>query len=503
MPPPIRDPVSARHRGEAPYPPPYHHQQNRPADLPQYQHQHRQPPDPSPDQAPVSAAAYTSLPLTQLPPLTGTAGSAIQSSSGALPRQSFLAAPRLAKPTPVTSSDARVIPTQAPSLLPRIRGAMNSEAPILAPLQSNMPSTLSPLHAQEEKFASVRPNKRSRLSRSITLPMPTHDIPHRPVGTTTTTPVSGLIPNVGGGSDSNCASASDDRALAASRPPHMAGYSVDRMIHTTNSSSPSQGDYSMGQRNNNNETFERTSSVGGLRATRNVDESQSNDWEAVVDMYTTGKGTEDGIALKMITKGDGRRVADRKLLEKRRTIGKTYECLGAERFEAAIGYKIENGVRRKQKMYHVISRCRVVNAMRKAGEKIPSEFDELTLLIDHRIAEKEAIKKEAGKASANRRPSSMTAAQGGASSVAYVAEAMGRLRAVPPSGREGTRVVEPDGEVRVDGMQGVEEAEQRLVRPAIGHAMTARGSGADGNAVSSERDDEIRPGRAADRGRFG
>ena len=48
----------------------------------------------------------------------------------------------------------------------------------------------------------------------------------------------------------------------------------------------------------------------------------------------------------------------------------------------------ENGVRRKQKMYRVISRCRVVNAMRKSGENIPSDFDQLTALIDRRIAEK-------------------------------------------------------------------------------------------------------------------
>lgn len=155
------------------------------------------------------------------------------------------------------------------------------------------------------------------------------------------------------------------------------GFGVERIVAATNSSS---GEYG------------RNEPARG----RSVDESQSNDWEAVVEMYTTGKGTEDGVALKMITKGDGRRVSDRKLLEKRRTIGKTHECLGAERFEAAIGYKWENGVRRKQKMYHVISRCRVVNAMRKAGESIPMDFAKLTALIDERIAEKEALK-EAGK----------------------------------------------------------------------------------------------------------
>lgn len=173
-------------------------------------------------------------------------------------------------------------------------------------------------------------------------------------------------------------------------------YGLERAGHNTNNGSPSCAEYQVqGGRVGSMEMKDHMMSQSGIR-TRTSDETQVNDWEAVVDMYNTGRGTEDGVALKMITKGDGRRVSDRKLLEKRRTIGKTHETLGAERFEAAIGYKWENEARRKQKMYHVISRCRVVNAMRKANEPIPSDHGELTAIIDERIAQKEALK-EAGK----------------------------------------------------------------------------------------------------------
>eukprot|EP00178_Gracilaria_changii_P001311 TRINITY_DN1183_c0_g1_i1.p1 TRINITY_DN1183_c0_g1~~TRINITY_DN1183_c0_g1_i1.p1 ORF type:complete len:379 (+),score=63.46 TRINITY_DN1183_c0_g1_i1:1987-3123(+) len=135
-----------------------------------------------------------------------------------------------------------------------------------------------------------------------------------------------------------------------------------------------------------------TRSYGSTSA--DVDESSLNDWEAVVEMYLHGTGAPDGVPLREICKGDGRRVHDRKLLEKRRTIGKTYELLGAPRFEAAIGYRWENGMRRKQKMYNVISRCRIVNAMRKAGEAIPDDFGTLTNLIDTRLREKERAKEQ-------------------------------------------------------------------------------------------------------------
>lgn len=113
-----------------------------------------------------------------------------------------------------------------------------------------------------------------------------------------------------------------------------------------------------------------------------------NDWEHVVAMYLTGEGTADGRPLRDIIRGDGRRVEDRKLLEKRRTIGKTYERLGRELFERAIGYKLEGKYRRKQKMYHVIARCRIVNGLRKANEALPTDADALTALIDQRLLEK-------------------------------------------------------------------------------------------------------------------
>lgn len=41
-------------------------------------------------------------------------------------------------------------------------------------------------------------------------------------------------------------------------------------------------------------------------------------------MYITGEGTTDGVPLREIARGDGRLVEDRNLLEKRRTIGKTF-----------------------------------------------------------------------------------------------------------------------------------------------------------------------------------
>jgi flagellar biosynthesis GTPase FlhF len=111
-------------------------------------------------------------------------------------------------------------------------------------------------------------------------------------------------------------------------------------------------------------------------------------------MYVSGEGTADGRSLKSYAKGDGRKIEDRKLLEKRRTIGKTYENLGKELFEHAIGYKIDDatGLRKKQKMYHVIARCRVVNAIRKSGTYLPADADELEQLISRHIAEKTELK---------------------------------------------------------------------------------------------------------------
>lgn len=286
------------------------------------------------------------------------------------------------------------------------------------------------------------------------------------------------------------------------------GYGMERMVPATNSSSPSNGEYPVpGGRN---DAYDRSSIGPGPRGPRNVDESQSNDWEAVVEMYTTGKGTEDGVALKMITKGDGRRVSDRKLLEKRRTIGKTYECLGAERFEAAIGYKWENGVRRKQKMYHVISRCRVVNAMRKAGEPVPPDFAKLTALIDERIAEKEALK-EAGKSGAA--AAAANASGGAAGGVGlrngnggYGVEGGGRMVGRGGEGGPGRDMVN-------SGQGGESGAEVRNGRGAMvtraggmGRLVGASGTGLGRNAGPPDvvgREDEIERGRLHERGRYG
>lgn len=263
---------------------------------------------------------------------------------------------------------------------------MDADTPILPPLKSppRHPAPLSPLQTvlsglpADDKLQAGRPVKRSRLTEGSHDRTTTNE--SYAASAATALPAAtraGAHAVTPAGSDSN--GGSEDRALAARGRPYG--------VLTTNSSSPSHGEYSLPAQGS-----ERGGTAGRAGLRGSVDESQSNDWEAVVEMYTTGKGTEDGVALKMITKGDGRRVSDRKLLEKRRTIGKTYECLGVERFEAAIGYKWENGVRRKQKMYHVISRCRVVNAMRKAGESIPADVGELTHLIDERIAHKELLK---------------------------------------------------------------------------------------------------------------
>jgi hypothetical protein len=111
-----------------------------------------------------------------------------------------------------------------------------------------------------------------------------------------------------------------------------------------------------------------------------------NDWEHVVAMYMTGHGTPDGRPLRSIAKGHGHKVEDRKLLEKRRTIGKTYEILGKERFERAIGYTHESGEKRKRKMYHVIARCRIVNAIRKANGDLPEDPVDLDNLISYQIS---------------------------------------------------------------------------------------------------------------------
>jgi hypothetical protein len=122
----------------------------------------------------------------------------------------------------------------------------------------------------------------------------------------------------------------------------------------------------------------------------NLSSDNLNDWEHVISMYFTGQGTPDGRPLKSIVKGEGHKILDRKLLEKRRTIGKTYETLGKQLFDRAIGYTFESGQRRKRKMYQVIARCRAVNAIRKDDLqcKVPEDPDELDSLISYYISQK-------------------------------------------------------------------------------------------------------------------
>lgn len=247
---------------------------------------------------------------------------------------------------------------------------------------------------EEGTLREEQPLKRSRISRSMQMPLPGPDIARRHSHGT-----SGVGKDIHLGDDEQRNAHARDTAPHPTVPASQSRHGNDHLGPNANSSSPSHGEYQMSS--GRVDGFDRADGViapTGSR-TRAAEETQVNDWEAVVDMYNTGRGTEDGVALKLITKGDGRRVSDRKLLEKRRTIGKTHEILGAERFEAAIGYKWENGTRRKQKMYHVISRCRVVNAMRKANEPIPTDHAQLTAIIDERIAQKEALK-EAGKTGA-------------------------------------------------------------------------------------------------------
>lgn len=114
-----------------------------------------------------------------------------------------------------------------------------------------------------------------------------------------------------------------------------------------------------------------------------------NDWESIVSMYLTGAGTHDGKALKELRRGEGSQGGDRKILEKRRTVGKAFEKLGRPLFEETIGYKQqENGTRKKQKMYIVIARCRALNQLVKRGVYLPTDAVELNNVIDAQILEK-------------------------------------------------------------------------------------------------------------------
>jgi hypothetical protein len=82
------------------------------------------------------------------------------------------------------------------------------------------------------------------------------------------------------------------------------------------------------------------------------------------------------------------RLTDRKTLEKRRTICKVYQSLGRERFERAIGFKLESSQRIKRRMCHVLARCRAVNAIRKSSGHLPEDPINLDKLITDYIARK-------------------------------------------------------------------------------------------------------------------
>lgn len=109
-------------------------------------------------------------------------------------------------------------------------------------------------------------------------------------------------------------------------------------------------------------------------------------------MFLTGRATPDIVDLYVTPNGDGRRVSDRKVLEKRRTMGETNDSLGRMAIEYAIRYRTENEIRRKRKMYHVISRCRALNEMRKLGEPIRRNHVTLSTVDDMRLREKKLVK---------------------------------------------------------------------------------------------------------------
>ncbi len=177
----------------------------------------------------------------------------------------------------------------------------------------------------------------------------------------------------------------EHRSVKRTRPLSLSAADMGRRAEARSSSARATSSHSPPGGASNSSSLSRSPSRrrGGPES-----ELMMNDWEHVVQMYLTGEGTPDGRPLRDITRGDGRRVEDRKLLEKRRTIGKTYERLGKELFERAIGYKMDGKYRRKQKMYHVIARCRIVNGLRKAGEPLPTDAEQLTALIDQRLIEK-------------------------------------------------------------------------------------------------------------------
>jgi hypothetical protein len=111
-----------------------------------------------------------------------------------------------------------------------------------------------------------------------------------------------------------------------------------------------------------------------------------NDWEQVVAVYMPQRRSNKGQGSTASAQRDIDSVEDRKILEKRRTICKVYHSLGRERFERAIGFKLELGQRIKRRMYHVLARCRAVNAIRKRSGHLPEDPINLDKLITDHIA---------------------------------------------------------------------------------------------------------------------
>jgi len=111
------------------------------------------------------------------------------------------------------------------------------------------------------------------------------------------------------------------------------------------------------------------------------------DWENIVSMYLTGRGTRTGVPLRDIKRGDTLEdtTCDRKLLEKRRTIGRAYEKLekiAKGLFGKTIGY---TRFGTKARMYQVVKKCRAVNQLVKQGIQLPDNSEQLEQLIAERI----------------------------------------------------------------------------------------------------------------------
>lgn len=110
------------------------------------------------------------------------------------------------------------------------------------------------------------------------------------------------------------------------------------------------------------------------------------DWEHVLEMYMTGKGTPDGVPLRTLRRGEGavynNAIRGRKLLEKYRTIGRAHERLGKKMFREIIGV---NRFGMKCKMYIVVDKCRAINQLAKKGVRFPDNTCEVEKLIEEQM----------------------------------------------------------------------------------------------------------------------